>query len=428
LNFWDEHFAFPLVPPEADVDMQGRWREPARSEYFGRAEARQPVLLGAGFDRADSVIFLRPNFTHALAVSATQGEGRRRLAGSFKRFTDPATRETNRLEFNLDSSLATETYGQMFQGKVDALLASFRFTQAPQIHVQGAVEGKWPGATPNYLFTGQAAGGLHYYGFPLESVRVAGGVTGADLRLDEIEFVAAGGSGAGRATLNGPADARKLGFDAYVNGADLGRAIRAVEEYQANRTGQKTLSVAESKFMKRASGGRLDVALSAQGQPDNLASFVGTGNAALKGAELGEIHLFGLLSQVLSGLSLNFSSLKLAAAHTSFRLETGRLWFADLKITGPSAVIDARGNYTFATNALDFTAKLKPFEENRNPLTYPIGIFLNSITSILELQLTGPVSKPEWSVIVGSTTSHGEPPPADKPAPPPTPPPAPPAK
>ena len=228
LNFWDEHFAFPLVPPEADVDMQGRWREPARSEYFGRAEARQPVLLGAGFDRADSVIFLRPNFTHALAVSATQGEGRRRLAGSFKRFTDPATRETNRLEFNLDSSLATETYGQMFQGKVDVLLASFRFTQAPQIHVQGAVEGKWPGATPNYLFTGQAAGGLHYYGFPLESVRVAGGVTGADLRLDEIEFVAAGGSGAGRATLNGPADARKLGFDAYVNGADLGRAIRAV--------------------------------------------------------------------------------------------------------------------------------------------------------------------------------------------------------
>jgi hypothetical protein len=91
----------------------------------------------------------------------------------------------------------------------------------------------------------------------------------------------------------------------------------------------------------RAAG--LNVGLSATGEPGELASFTGNGNAALTGTQLGEIHLFGLLSQVLSGLSLKFSSLKLDAAHTSFRLEHGRLLFPDLKITGPSAVIDARG-------------------------------------------------------------------------------------
>jgi uncharacterized protein YhdP len=165
--------------------------------------------------------------------------------------------------------------------------------------------------------------------------------------------------------------------------------------------------------MKRASGGRLDVALSARGRPGDLPSFTGNGNAALTGIELGEIHLFGLLSQVLSKLSLNFSSLKLDAARTSFRLESARLHLPDLKITGPSAVIDAHGDYRFATNALDFTAKFKPFEENLNPLTAVLGIVINPITSILELQLNGPLSNPNWSIVVGpSAAPRPEPPPS----------------
>jgi uncharacterized protein YhdP len=175
--------------------------------------------------------------------------------------------------------------------------------------------------------------------------------------------------------------------------------------------------MAESKFMKRAEGGRLDVALSAEGVPGDLASFKGKGNASLTGTELAEIHLFGLLSQVLSGLSLNFSSLKLDAARTSFKLDDGRLHFPDLKITGPSAVIDAHGDYVFATSALDFTAKFKPFEENRNPLTFAIGIVINPITSILELKLSGPLSKPNWSIMVGPSAPPPAPPAAGPKAP-----------
>ena len=55
-GFWNEHFAFPTAPPEGDVDVSGRWREVARSEYFGRAQAVGPALLGANFDRAQAVI------------------------------------------------------------------------------------------------------------------------------------------------------------------------------------------------------------------------------------------------------------------------------------------------------------------------------------------------------------------------------------
>jgi hypothetical protein len=206
----------------------------------------------------------------------------------------------------------------------------------------------------------------------------------------------------------GTGSQRLLGFDFYLNDADLARAIRAVEEYRANDSGQKAAPVTESAFMKRAAGGKLNVGLSATGRPGDLNTFVGNGNAALTGTELGEIHLFGLLSQVLSGLSLNFSSLKLDEARSSFRLDGGRLYFPDLRISGRNAVIDARGNFTFTSSALDFTARLKPYEDNRNLITGVIGIVVNPLASILELKLTGPISKPDWSIVVAGSSSAPE--------------------
>jgi hypothetical protein len=299
----------------------------------------------------------------------------------------------------------------MLEGKADDILASLRLTSSPQVHAVGVV-----GDDTRWTFTGTAGTPLHYYGFPVDSAKVMGEVVGNDVKLDQILFSAAGGKGSGKASVYGTGNQRLLGFDFYLNGADLARAIRAVEEYQANDTGQKVTSVAESPFMKRAEGGRLDVGLSATGRPGELNTFLGNGNASLTGTELGEIHLFGLLSQVLSGLSLNFSSLKLDEARTSFRLDGGRLYFPDLRINGRSAVIDARGNFTFATKGLDFTARLKPYEENRNLLTGVIGIVINPLTSILELKLTGPISKPNWSIVVAGSSSHPEVPvPAPKP-------------
>jgi hypothetical protein len=403
LNFWNAHFAFPVAPPTAEVDLSGRWRDPSRTVYFGSSDARNATVWGGEFEQTHAVLFLRPHFTHGLALAATRAGGAQRVTGTFKRTADADAPGLGRFDFDFDSTVEPAVIGRMLDGKADDVLASLRFTSPPHVHALGTV-----GTTNEYTFTGSAAGGLHYHGFPLDSARVTGGVTGSEVRLDAIEFTTAGGKGTGKATVSGPADARRIGFDVTVGGADLARSIRAVEEYQANLTGTKPAAVADSKFMKRAEGGRLDVSLSATGRPGDLPSFTGTGNASLAGAELGEIHLFGLLSQVLSGLSLNFTSLKLDAARTSFRMENGRLLFPDLKITGSTAVIDARGSFTFATSALDFTARLKPYEENRNLITGVIGLVMNPLTSILELKLTGPVSKPDWSIVVGGSSSHPE--------------------
>ncbi|HEY8994528.1 MAG TPA: AsmA-like C-terminal region-containing protein, partial [Lacunisphaera sp.] len=417
--FWNRYFAFPSALPTAEVDIQGRWRDPYLSNNFVRAQARQATIWGGDFERVDATVFVRPYFAHGLSTEGVRAGGTERLAGTFKRFGAPGVRDTTRFEFDLATNAAPAVLGRMLEGRADDVLASLRFTRPPQVHAWGAIDS----GQADYRFTGEVPDPLHYYGFPLQAVSVGGRVLGTDVQLDDIRFAAADGHGAGKATLSGPTGARRLGFDLYINKANLARAVSAVQEYDANRTGIPA-PVTKAKFVQQAANSSLDVALSAQGDPADLASFKGAGNAALTGAELGEIHLFGLLSQVLNGLSLSFSSLKLDAARTTFSLQNGELLFTDFKVTGPSAVIDGRGKYIIAANKLDFAARFRPYEDPGSLLAAAFSLVLNPLTSILELKLTGPLADPKWSVSVSSGSDPSKPsaPPAkDSPALPATP-------
>lgn len=399
-NFWS-NFSFPAAPPRADVDVQGNWRDATRTSYFGSTDAEKPVVLGGDFAKAHTRIFLRPQFVHVIELAAERAGGAERASGWFKRFANEhhATAYEYDLQGNLDPAITRRVGGPA----AEKVLAMLEFARPPQAHVWGRTDFHGERAVSNVRFDGRGEGGVQFNKFPFDAIHVAGGLSAEDLRLDTIEFQLAGGTGKGKASLGNLPGARTLGFDLYVKDADLARTIRALEQFEAARSGTKTASMAESKFIQRASGGRLELAVSGLGDPDNLlATLKGSGNAQLTGAELGEIHLFGLLSQVLSAVWLNFTSLKLDTARTSFQLADGRVHFPDLRVNGPSAVIDAKGDYLIATKSLDFTARLKPYEETHNPITAVVGIVINPLTSIFELRLTGPLAKPSWSLSFGA--------------------------
>lgn len=423
-NFWNRWFAFaPGAPPAAEVDIRGRWKDPSLSSNFVRAHVRDATIWGGDFQAVDATLFVRPAFAHGLALQGRRADGAQRLAGSFKRFGVPGSRDTDRFEFDFTTNADPAVLGRMLEGRADTVLASLRFSQPPEIHAWGALDGEGPVLTPDYQFAAAATAPLHYYGFPLESARVTGSVRGDEVRLREVTFGAGGGVGAGHATLSGPEGNRKLAFDVYVNKAALGPTVHAVQEYIAARDGTPVPTGPDSKFVRTAAASQLDVTLTAEGNPASLASFKGAGHAALTGGELGEVHLFGLLSQVLSSLTLSFSSLKFDSARTSVQLEQGALFFPDLKVTGPSASIDARGRYVFTDNNLDFTARFKPYEQPGSLLAAAVSIVINPLTSILELKLNGPLGDPKWSVLVSpgpraSMAPPATPPPEEKPSPP----------
>ena len=398
--FWNRYFAFPGALPAATVDVAGRWRDSSLSNNFIVGHAGPATVWNGDFERVDATIFVRPGFAHAWNIAATRAAGAQRVTGWFKRTGTPGIRDESRFEFDFAGNPELGVVGRVLEGRADEVLAPLVVTQPPQLHAWGVLDG----TETTYQFEGDTRTPLQYFGFSFDSAQLAGRVHGDDVELNAIEFAATGGAGKVRASLHGPPGARRLGFDIFVNGARLGRVIHAVEEFEAKRNGRPYEATPESKFVRRAGNSQLDLAFSAQGTPGKIESFTGTGNAALTGAELGEVRLFGLLSQVLSGLSLSFSSLKLDAVGTSFTVQNGIAHFADLKVTGPSAVIDAHGDYAFTTNTLNFKAKFKPYDQPGSLLAAAVGLVMNPLTSILELRLTGRLDEPKWSVEVGGSS------------------------
>lgn len=406
LMFWT-NFRFGALPT-ADVDVGGCWRDPARTVYFGSSEARGAQVLGAELETARARVFLRPGFAHAFDLHATRAGGAERAQGWFKRIADPATRELARFEYDLAGNLAPEAVRHLGGAAAETLLQGWTFNRPPHIAFRGHSDYTAGVATPDLEFEGQATGGLSYQGFPIEAVETRGRVQGDRVQLERIALQVAGGRGDATATLEGTGAQRRLAFDLRLADADMVRTIGALSEFERARAGQDAPPSPNRELLKRASGGKLQFALAASGAPADLASFAGQGSLQITGAELGEIHLFGLLSQVLSGLSLNFSSLKLDSMRGNIVLARGQANFPDLRITGPSAVIEAKGDYRLLDQTLDFSARLKPYEENRNLFTAAIGIVINPLTSILELRLTGPIHKPSWSLSLGGNTPMRE--------------------
>ncbi len=419
LAFWDKFFAFPGALPEAGVDIGGRWKDPSLSNNYIHAHTGPVTAWGGDFEMAAATVFVRPNFAHAWDIAATRAGGTQQLSGWFKRFGVPGSRDTARFEFDFSGNPDPAVAGRMLEGRIDEVLSSLRFSAPPDVHAWGALD---QAAGASYHFTGEARSPLYYFNFPLDRVTLAGRATGSEVQLDQIAFAAAGGEGKARASLTGPASDRRLGFEVFVSGAKLDRILHAFEEYTAGRAGRPYVASPDSKFVRKAAGSQLDLAFSASGAPADISSFKGSGNASLTGAELGEVHLFGLLSQVLSGLSLSFSSLKLDAVRSSFDVHDGAVFFPDLKVTGPSAVIDARGKYSFTANALDFNAKFKPYDQPGSLLAAAVSLVINPLTSILELKLSGPLAEPKWSVEVTSPSSKPKTPESAKPAAPEPPP------
>jgi hypothetical protein len=426
-NFW-KHFAFPVQPPAADVDVQGNWRDPGQTSYFGSTDALKPVVLGAAFDRARTHIFVRPQFAHVIDLAVENAGGTQHAGGWFKRTADASGHKAEivRYDYDLAGNLDPETYAQMAADYAGNYLANVHFNQPPQLHVTGSSAVDDGHLASELTLAADSNGALQIYGLPVDHFTVDATVKGTDLSVPRLDFQFAGGHGTAKASMGFSPDGHRLSFEAALKDADFVRTVRAVQDFSAWHNPAATKDTdAENTFIKRASGGKLEITVSAQGSPPDAASFRGGGTARLTGAELGEIHLFGLLSRALSAVAVNFGSLKLNEARTSYQLADGRLHFPDARISGPSAVIEAKGDYIFASKSLDFTAHLKPYEEGHNPL----GILINPLTSIFELKLNGPMAKPSWSVVIGQgakpegsgAPAAATPEPERKPTPTPTP-------
>jgi len=398
-RFWGS-YDFTAAPPVADVDVTGRWGTARFTSVFCQVDADHLGIRGEPFDHVRTILFFRPNYFNVFEFTAERAG--HSAHGSFELTIDPQRATYRTLDFEGVSDLDPAECARLYGPAGTAFVAPYQFAEPPAVHLSGRLEGPaipgGPHARINLVLASR--GHLTAHNFPLDHLKFTADYNDGILNLRQIEAGLAGGSATGQARLDGPPETRRLAFDALLTGADLARFVNALDEFQLAGK-PRSPDRPPGRFLRRATGGRLDASLTAEGRYRQPFSFQGDGYFIITGRELGEIHLLGLLSELLSKTLFNFTSLRLDTAHANFKLEGNKLVFSQVKLTGPTAAIDARGEYLLDAKTLDFKAKVFPLQESGFVLTDVLGAVLTPLSNVLELKLTGPLEKPSWAFYYG---------------------------
>ncbi len=398
-EWWPDFFQqleFPVAPPPASVDVRGVWRDGPRTSVFVFADAGRSLLRGIEFDRVRTRLFIRPGFFDGLELFATRGQGSG--GGRFTFATQPGTSDHNAFDFAFESSLDLTTLGSIIGPQAADVLAPFKVTQTPSLHLSGRFNGP---ATPQgehqeLRVAARTTGEFRFHDFPLQDASFVALWKNGDLVIDDFEAMLAGGVAGGRARVWGQGDQRRLGFDVALRDASLGQVAGTLQEFFARQKGLAAQPPA--KFVQEKANVKLELAASAEGNYRDPLSFRGDGNATLRGPEIAEIALLGMLSELLK-----FTALRFTDAQMNFKIEGPKLTFPEVKFRGPNAAIDAHGSYAIQRRELDFNARIFPFQESENLIKTVVGAVLTPLSNAFEVKLTGSLDNPQWAFTMGPT-------------------------
>jgi hypothetical protein len=394
-NFFRQ-FEFPSGPPQASVDVRGVWRESQQSNVFVFLNAGKSVIRGAELDRVRTRLFTRPAFVDGFELLATHGDGVARGAFTFR--AHPDTHEWQSLTLDLDSTMELPVAQKIMGGIGGNILSAFKSNQPPTVKLQGQFSSASApgGAHQTMQIEARTAGELQFRQFPLEDLGFTARVRDDDIAIENLQARFAGGVTIGKAHVWGPENDRHLGFDATLKDASLGAAVATLQRFSAAL--HQRPPTPPGKFVQEKANVRLDLAAIGEGLLTDPFSFHGNGNATLQGAEIGEVPLFGQLSELLK-----FTALRFTSAQTTFKLNSTKVEFPDLKLRGANSAIDAHGEYALDRRELDFKAKIFPFQESGNLIKTVVGVVLSPISNVFEVKLAGSLEKPEWAFVIGPT-------------------------
>jgi hypothetical protein len=401
-GWWDglwANFIFGPAPPGAEVDIQGVWRHPQRTTVFVGANSGPMQLRELALDTLATRLYIADGLVDALGFHATRET--HAAAGRFTRRTLPRNGPWTNLAFDVRASFPADALPALFGDQGRSIVAPFALDSAPAIHLVGETFG--PGSAERsgqqrYRLDLSTGSPLRYAHFPLDHLAVRLERRDDEIHLKDLRAGLAAGLATGQAVLSGPANARWLAFDLALADADLDRTIANWREFQTARN-----PAAKNVTPEKPLGGKLALRLAATGPADQPLKFSGQGDARITGANLASIRLLGRFSELLSGLGIGLSTLKLTDADTRFSLDRDRVLFAPIKLSGPSALIEAAGTYRLPDGTLDFNAKVRPFEKRDGILGSTADFVLSPLSSALEVELAGTLEHPDWIFAYGPT-------------------------
>ncbi len=390
-NFWQQ-FDFSHGPPEADMDIQGRWLANHHFNLFGIAEARKPRIREVEAERVLTRMFVRSAYFHAVSLDLWRKEGE--AHGWFSRVHDAPTSSWRAIDFDMTGSLNLAECAVLLGPQGTEMLQPYVIAVPPKIRAYGHLDGPVLGPDPKHKVevTYEGTGPFKLQGFPLEDVSFQGRYLGKRIELDWVKARLAQGKVDAKILISPEGAERKMKIEGSLKDAQLGEIIKTVEDYTASKQIKPAAGKASSSELM--SDARIDLTLDAQGKFGDPYGLYGSGTAQLTAAELGHVRLLGTLSHLLS-----FSSLRFTSAKSSFNLEGEKITFPDLRVSGRNSTIDANGSYSMRNKTLDVNAKVWPFRESQGLIRGTFGLVLSPLSYMLEVRLQGSLSDPSWSFL-----------------------------
>jgi hypothetical protein len=417
-NFFQQ-FDFTASAPVASVDVNGVWREGAQSAVFVFAEVPRSIVRGVELDALQTRLFVRPGFYDGLEVRARTSQGS--VNGTFTYELDWDSRDWRRLDLDLGSTLPLATIARMIGPTSTSYLEPFKLQTAPTVSLRARFDGPGSPAGPHQTIdaTVRTTGELHFHQFPVQDATFGLKIRDTTIDVDNVVARFASGAVGGRARVWNENNQRRVGFDFSVKDASLGEGVATLQSFFARRRGAPPPP--PGKFVQEKANVRVDLDASAEGDYRSPFSYQGSGNAVLRGAEIGAVPLFGSLSELLS-----FTTLRFTEARGTFKIEGPQLSFTEVTLRGANSAIDGHGIYALDAQALDFNAKVFPFQESENLVKTVVGAVLAPLSNAMEVKLTGSLENPEWrfalfgSPVSGPAVAERADPTTDGPPPPPS--------
>ncbi|WP_221029499.1 AsmA-like C-terminal region-containing protein [Actomonas aquatica] len=399
-NLWS-NFQFPVAPPDANVEVSGRWKKPLLTRVWVQARGDDAVVKDIALDHMNTRLFVRPGWADVLDFHAIRPVGE--VRGSFSRaWKLPRGTRWTRFEVHAEGTSDLDPLPKLLGDLGTAIAEPFSLEDTVDVRLDALISRDDWGTTPTVDVTvdGHTSGAWTFFDFPLQGAEFSAHQTDERLLIDPFSAGATGGALNGRIEVarDPTDDSRQIAFDLNLSHAHLGQTIRAVETWSARRRGEEPKP--ESDFQQRIAEGALNLSLSAVGPAGDPYAYQGQGAVTIEEGNLGELKLLGPLSTLLGSSLLNFSKLQLDNAYGDFLVDGRVVDFDAIKLTGARGAIDGDGKYYLDTRNLDFLTRVRPFEGGRGRI---LDTVFTPLTHALEVKLGGKLNEPAWTFVYGPT-------------------------
>ncbi len=379
-------FDFSGPPIWTDLEVRGNWNDRTWAHATARAYAKDMSYNGVQIDELALDLRCGRHWFELYDLRACTREGGT-MSGEL-RWLMPREQPLH-ISFDLRSQMDLPSINQAFGANLGELASAWRFSEFPALHMRGNIEHPQGGGWTTELVAEAWTGPGHWRGIDFDSLVLSMRNGPSATSVDSLSARMCGGELGGWLRFAHPrGEPSAFTCSLALTNADLtptGIALQSLGSGKppAHPTPQRA--------------GRVDLAFEGGAAIGNLLDTLrGRGHLRVYDADLGSVGVFGALSDVLLSLGIGVGTFTFDSLQSSLSVDNGLVLFEEAQLSGPSAIVDARGGLALADQRLDFDARVFLMLGQQRSAFNIVGLLLSPFGYVLELRLRGTLDEPTW--------------------------------